>query len=192
MSRRLLAVLAIGALSLAPARAHAQVGLSIAGGLSMPSGDFKSGNNIGYKVDNGYNVAAGLNFSVPLMPLGLRVEGGYNSFKLNGSTTANNATQTVASGTINGIFSLGLPYVIGGVGYYSTAGSYNTSTTSGTLDRDNAMGFNAGVGMRFPLGVLSTFAEIRYHKMMGSDNVNSANKPAANVAFIPITFGINF
>lgn len=191
MTRRLLAVLAIGALSFIPARAQAQIGFSVAGGLAMPSGDFKSGNNIGYKVDNGYNVAAGLNFSFPLMPVGVRLEGAYNSFDLNGSTSTSSASQTIASGTVNGIFSLGLPYVIGGVGYYSTAGKYSSGTTSGTLDRDNAMGFNAGVGMRFPLGVISTFAEIRYHKMMGSDNA-TVNKPAANVAYIPITFGINF
>lgn len=180
MTRRLLAVLAIGALSLIPARAQAQVGFSIAGGLSLPQGD------LGSSYKSGYNVAAGLNLSMPLMPVGFRLEGAYNAFDAKGSTSGNSATANIASGTVNATFGLGLPYLIGGVGYYSAGGSATFSGTTTTATRESAMGVNGGVGMRFPLGALSTFAEVRYHKMLG-DKAKGMDQ-----AYIPITFGISF
>jgi hypothetical protein len=48
------------------------------------------------------------------------------------------------------------------------------------------MGFNIGAGVRFPLGVMSTFVEARYHKMTG-DKAKSAD-----TSYLPITFGIQF
>jgi hypothetical protein len=194
MTKKLLTVLAVGLLAAAPSMASAQIStsISLAGGLSMPSGDFESGKNIGYGVKSGYNLAAGLNIGVPLLPVGVRAEVGYNSFDVKNLGPGETATQNITSATVNGTFGLGLPYVIGGLGYYSTKGQAKDASGTFNTERENTLGFNAGVGLRFPLGVISTFAEIRYHKMMGNDNALSANKPAANVAYIPITFGINF
>ena len=161
----------------------------------MPSGDFKNGtgvNGSGFKADNGYNLAAGLNIGVPLLPVGVRLEGAYNSFNFAGLPTGVSASQNIISGTVNGTVGLGLPYLIGGLGYYSSKASATGGGTTNSTDRANAFGLNGGVGLRFPLGVISTFAEIRYHKMMGGDNANTTNSPAANLAYIPITFGINF
>jgi hypothetical protein len=194
MTRKLLTAFTVAMLA-APLALSAQIhtGLSLAGGISLPTGDFKDGTSNGYKVDNGYNLAAGLNVGVPLLPVGLRLEGGYNRFNISGLAAGSSANQDIISGTVNGTFGMGLPYVIGGIGYYSTKATYNgTGGTSASSDRTNAMGLNGGVGMRFPLGVISTFAEIRYHKMMGGDNINTTNSVAANSAYIPITFGINF
>lgn len=193
MTRRLLVVLALGAVALSSSRAQAQMNtsFSVAGGLASPSGAFRSGTANGYNVDNGYNVAAGMNLGFPLLPVGIRVEGGFNKFNVKGLTAGSSANQSIMTGTVNGTVGLGMPYLIGGVGYYSTKGSATSSGTTTSTDRDNVVGLNGGVGFRFPLGVISTFAEVRYHKMMGSANT-TVNKPASNVSYIPITFGINF
>jgi hypothetical protein len=193
MTRKLLTAVAVALLA-APAALSAQIhtGISLAGGIALPTGDFKDGTSNGYKVDNGFNLAAGLNVGVPLLPIGVRLEGAYNRFNIGGLPNGFSGNQDIISGTVNGTFGLGLPYVIGGLGYYSSKANVSGSGSTNASERTNAAGFNAGVGLRFPLGLISTFAEIRYHKMLGDSNLNSATKVAANSAYIPITFGINF
>src|SRR5690349_9197137 len=97
MNRKLLAVLLAGAIA-APALASAQIGthISVAGGLAIPSGD------LGDVAKTGYNLAAGLNIGVPLMPVGVRLEGAYNSFDAKGTTSGTSGSQNIASGTVNG------------------------------------------------------------------------------------------
>ena len=182
MTRKLLAMLAVGVLAAAPCTAAAQIstGVSLAGGLAMPSGKFGDG------YESGYNGALGLNIGVPLLPVGVRIEGAYNGFEAKNEPTGTSASANIMSGTVNGTFGLGLPYLIGGLGYYRLQGK-NTGLTGTTVTTtENAMGLNGGVGMTFPLGLLSTFAEIRYHKMMG-DAAKGTDR-----AYIPITFGIKF
>ena len=178
MTRKLLALLVFGAIATAPAVASAQLStsFSIAGGLAMPHGDGSD------QLNSGYNLAAGLNLGAPLLPVGVRVEGAYNAFEMKGNTSLNSASANIASGTVNATLGLGLPYVIGGIGYYSAGGKATINGVSQTVDRTNAFGVNGGVGVRLPLGVMSTFAEVRYHKAMG--DIDSS--------YIPITFGIQF
>jgi hypothetical protein len=182
MTKKLLTVLAVGLLAAAPSIASAQIGtsISLAAGLALPSGEGSD------QVNSGYNVAAGLNIGVPLLPVGVRLEGAYNAFESKGNTSTNSSSTNIFSATANGTFGLGLPYVIGGLGYYSAGGSAKVGGTDVKFDRENAVGINGGVGVRFPLGVISTFAEIRYHKMLGDKN------KGGDLAYIPITFGINF
>jgi hypothetical protein len=177
MTRKLLSVLTVAMLA-APLALSAQIhtGISLAGGISIPTGD---GSNA---LNSGYNVAAGLNVGVPLLPVGLRLEGAYNAWDAKNNTSTTNASANITSLTANGTFGLGLPYLIAGVGYYSAGGKATLNGVNYTVDRQSAAGLNGGVGLRFPLGLISTFAEVRYHKAMG--NIDSA--------YIPITFGINF
>ena len=194
MTRTLLAVLALAAAAAIPTAASAQVstGFTLSAGMAMPSGDFKNGSADVGAVDNGYNVAAGLHLGVPLLPVGVRIEGAYNGFSARNLPSGATGSENIMSATVNGTVGMGLPYLIGGIGYYSAKAKGTVAGTTYTSDRANAMGLNGGVGLRFPLGVISTYAEIRYHKMMGSSNATSDNLPAANVSYIPITFGINF
>lgn len=175
MSRRLFTVLAAGLLAAAPTTARAQ-SISLAGGLSLPTGDLQNG------VNSGYNATLGLNFGAPLLPVGARLEGSINGFDYKGSATGDVRIMNVSA---NGIFNLGMPYLIGGLGYYDRR---IKETVVGTTVTDNqgAVGINVGGGLRFPLGTLSPFAEIRYHAMLGDKN------KAANFQFIPITFGLQF
>jgi hypothetical protein len=175
MSRRLLVLLTLAAVAIAPTTLRAQgASFSVAGGLAAPQ------NDLGKTVQSGYNAAIGLNFSAPLVPLGARIEGGLNSFNYKGSTSGDFRVMNV---TANGIFSMGMPYLIAGLGYYNarekaTVGALTTEVTQ------SGMGVNAGAGLRFPLGALSPFVEARYHAMLGDKN--------KGVHFVPITFGVSF
>ena len=181
MTRRLLAVLIAGALVAAPAVASAQLStsLSLAGGLAIPTGDLANG------VKTGYNAAAGLNLGAPIIPFGVRLELGYNSFNSKTSGVGSGSFN-ILSGTANAVLSLmpGIitPYVIGGLGMYRES----ASCTGCSSNSETAFGVNAGGGIKFGLGGLSTFAEIRYHAIPGD------KAKGTNAQFIPITFGVSF
>jgi hypothetical protein len=169
MTRRLLAVLAAGLLAAAPASLHAQ-SISLAGGLSLPVSDF------GNLEQSGYNATVGFNFGAPLVPVGARVEGSINGFNHKNNVSGDTR---ILSATANGIFNLGMSYAIGGVGYYNTRAKFGALAERTT----NSAGFNIGGGLRFPLGTLSPFVEVRYHQLTGDND---------GIKFIPITFGIQF
>lgn len=185
MSRRLLAVLAAGALFALPAAAHAQGSTSIlvSGGLSVPMSDLSDA------VNSGYNVNLGLAFGAPFLPVGARIEGGFSSFDGKGGPLGGNSgtTTRIASATANAVLNLGptgaAPYLIGGLGIYNRR--FSSNATDASNSRTTA-GVNIGGGIRFPLGGISTFLEARYHVMLGNQN------EATNLQFIPISFGVQF
>ena len=191
MTRRLLAVLIAGAFALALAptalRAQASTSILVSGGLSLPL------SNLSDQVNSGYNINLGLNIGAPIVPVGARLEVGYNSFDGKSGGAFSGGTARVISGTANAILNLGptsaAPYLIGGLGIYNFRGSSTFSTIGGTTtvssDATKA-GVNVGGGLRFPLAGISTFLEARYHVMLG-DRADFTNSQ-----FIPITFGIQF
>lgn len=177
MIRRLLAIATVAALAAAPALAGAQISVSVAGGASAPFGD------LGDITDIGYNVAAGLNFGGTAVPIGFRLEGGYNGFGFKGG----GGNARIITGTANAIFNLGktpdAPYLIAGLGAYSS--SFGTDAF-GYGSGMTALGINGGGGLRFPLGGINTFFEARYHLMLGN------RQDGTNFQFVPVTFGIAF
>jgi len=185
MSRRLLVVLATGALIALPAAARAQsTSILVSGGLSVPMSDLSDASN------SGYNVNLGVAFGAPLLPVGFRLEGGFSSFdgKSGGIGGLTSGTTTrIASATANAVLNLGptgaAPYLIGGLGIYNRRFS---SDASGAADSRTTAGVNVGGGIRFPLGTLTTFLEARYHVMLGNQD------EATNLQFIPISFGVQF
>jgi opacity protein-like surface antigen len=183
MTRRLLTLLVVSALAAAPSALSAQLstGLSIAGGISLPKGEGSS------DTESGFNGALGLNIGAPLLPVGFRLEGAYNGWNAKSSSlpAGYSGNANIISGTANATVGLGLPYLIGGLGYYRVKSELKGGALAST-NTQNAMGYNVGAGVRFPLGVMSTFVEARYHKMMGDKN------KGADASYIPITFGIQF
>ncbi|MFL5605905.1 MAG: outer membrane protein [Gemmatimonadaceae bacterium] len=176
MTRKLLAVLAVGMLAAAPLALQAQsTSLVVAGGVAMPTGTMNN------STQSGYNAALGLGIGAPLIPVGVRLEAGLNGFNFKNNVAGD---FRVVSGTANATFSLGAPYIIGGLGYYSAR--QKTTLVGGATSETtlNGMGLNAGAGLKFPLAMISPFVEVRYHMMLGD-----ANK---NVRFVPVTFGVSF
>jgi hypothetical protein len=166
LSRAAIALAAV--LFVAPAL-HAQASFSIAAGASFPMGDAKD------DLDMGYNATVGIGFKPPLAPLGLRVEGMFNSFEYKSPI---DASQRVMSLTANGTFSM-MPtvYLIGGVGMYNS----KASTTGSEAETD--VGFNVGAGVNIPLTGFGTYLEARFHHVPVE---------GGSMQFVPITFGIRF
>lgn len=150
------------------------ISLGIAGGGSLPMSDMKEGSN------TGYNGTLALGIKLPVIPVGLRIDGALNHF----GTKVGDGTLTMISGTANLTYSLpsiGVsPYVIGGAGVYSSVASVEGLPSSA---RSNDFGWNAGVGVNLPLTVFKAFVEARY---------NSVSVEGGSLEFVPLTFGIMF
>src|ERR1043166_9718777 len=120
MTRRLLVIAIATVLAAIPSAARAQMSFLVAGGLNAPVG------RLGDITDLGYNVAAGLNFGAPVVPVGDRPEGAYNGPGYKGG----GGDIRIISGTANAVFNLGTtrdaPYLIGGVGAYNRSSGSST------------------------------------------------------------------
>jgi opacity protein-like surface antigen len=174
-----LAITAI-ALVAAPRVSHAQLGvlkpfqLGVAGGGSLPMSDLSN------SAKTGYNGTVALGINIPLIPLGLRVDGAYNAFSAKAAGGAKLHVMSATGNVVWGLPMLGLsPYLIGGAGLYMptvTAPGQASST-------ENHFGWNAGAGVNLPLSVFKAFVEARYNRI-------SAN--GSSMEFVPVTFGIMF
>jgi len=180
LKRSLYLAIAAIALVAAPRVSHAQLGvlkpfqLGIAGGAAQPMSDLKDGANMGY------NATAAMAINLPLIPVGLRVDGAYNQF---GEKAGVGAKLNVISATGNVVWRLPLigiaPYLIGGAGLYMA-----TSTVTGAASQtDNHLGWNAGAGINLPLSIFHAFVEARY---------NRVTTDTGSMQFVPVTFGIMF
>ena len=164
------------AASLVAVPAYAQAKFSISAGAAVPIGSTADGANVGY------NVTGSVGFQPPLAPLGLRVDGMFNSMEFKAPLSG--ASFRTLAGTANLVLSgAGMPipmgYLIGGVGMYNSK-----ATGSGiTSDSNTDVGFNIGAGIKFPLTGFSTFLEARLHFV---------NTEGESTKFIPITFGLTF
>jgi hypothetical protein len=154
-----------------PQAAAAQIGIGIGGGPSFPTGEY------GEDASAGWNVQATLGIGVPMLPFGLRADGFLNQFpsELEGN-------DRILGGTLNAELyfpsPMISPYFTGGVGMY------NVDITHGNhRDQETALGFNAGLGVRFNLLAFGAFLETRAH------HVNTDHE---STQFIPITFGLRF
>ena len=176
MIRRTLAGAAFLAAAAAPAVASAQsmAHLGIAAGATVPVGDF------GDAVTTGYHAMATLGFSAPLVPVGFRVDGAFNELAGKNSGPKTRVWSVTGNVLLNaGSAVVATPYLIGGGGWYHA--TLSPAPILGSAS-DDQFGFNVGAGLRIPLTGFSTFAEVRYHKMLGD----------AHIQYVPITFGINF
>ena len=181
MKRSLFLAVVATALATVSSVSQAQLGvlkpfsIGVAGGATQPMSDLSDGAN------TGFNATAALDIHLPLIPVGLRVDGAYNQF---GEKNGAGAKLHIASATGNLVWrlpSIGLsPYLIGGAGLYMptvTAPGLASST-------ENHFGWNAGAGVNLPMGFLHAFVEARYN------NVSLDN--GASMKFVPVTLGIMF
>ena len=172
--------LAIAAIALVamPRVSHAQLGalkpfsLGVAGGVAQPMSDLSDAAKLGY------NATAALEIHLPIIPVGVRVDGAYNSF---GEKITGAGKLHAISATGNLVWRLPVPgfspYVIGGAGLYMVGSDLDGASN------ENHMGWNAGAGVNLPLGFLKAFVEARY---------NNISTDAGSMKFVPVTVGIMF
>jgi len=163
---------AIGALS-DSAQAQRRTSVGFAAGATFPVGD------LGDATSTGFNILGTLAVSGSAsLPIGFRVDGMYNN--LSGKSSGPDVNVWTINGNLVYAFPGGTsvtPYIIGGAGWY------NTKADESGAESSNDIGINVGVGARFALSGLSTFAEIRFHNVFSDPN---------SAQMIPLTFGILF
>jgi hypothetical protein len=166
------AALALAAILVTSPALEAQTSFSVAAGATVPIGSTADGLN------TGYNALVALGIKPPLAPLGVRIDGMYNS--MDSKVTGVGAFRILAA-TVNGTLSgVGMPipmgYLIGGLGMYN-------SSVSGGSGSETDFGFNIGAGLSFPLTGFSTFLEARFHFV---------SSEGESMKFVPISFGLKF
>lgn len=150
------------------------VRLGVSLGAAIPTGDF------GSAVNTGYNATGSLALQPVGLPIGFRIDAGFNQFGFKSGGGNANIFAVTGNALVNVIPGPALgAYVIGGAGYYHESVS-GTALNGGS---QNHLGFNVGAGLNIPLTGFDTFIEARYHRI--SENNGSTS-------FIPITVGVMF
>ena len=161
------------------------VSFGIAGGMSMPTGDF------GDVAKSGYNVSGLLQFQQPTWPVAIRVEGQFQDFS--GKGDLEDASAKSIGGLANVLYyfptkSTVRPYVTGGLGFFhlkTDAGDACSDELGEDVcsSSDNKFGYDLGAGLEFQLSGMSTFIEA---------NWQSIQTEGSATRMIPIRVGIKF
>lgn len=180
----------LACLAAAPA-AKGQGYVGLGGGGSLPVGPTARNSAIGW------NALAFIGFGAPNIPLGVRFDGAFNRFQYKG----NGDYMNIWDGTANLVAPLSMtgtlvPYLIGGVGYYSIQ---RPAAPSGPCDiggggtqcsgppygaSTSAFGLNGGLGVRTWSGnKFGLFLEARFHYVF-------SRRPEE--PFVPVVIGITF
>ena len=158
----------------APAPVAAQIDLRLAGGASIPVGDFADAVELGW---HGLGV---LELTTPMQPMSLRVDGQYNMFALSADE---DESVSVISGTLNLGYRLPTPgtpfspYVIAGLG------AYHSDCTSAGCEGTTKFGWNGGLGTKLYFLGFRSFLEARFHSTSSGNN---------EVRYVPVTLGVIF
>lgn len=168
--RHLSLVLAV--LALAPSAVEAQPRLLVGGGFTAPNGQISD------VAEPGYHLQAGLQVTIPTLPLGLRGDGGYHRMA---ATSVDASQAEILAGSLSVVFFLpgvGLqPYFLGGIGSYQTE--------AGPVDDPQKVtdtGYHGGFGVAIGGLGFGGFAEVRYVQIQSD----------ASARLIPVTLGFRF
>lgn len=177
-------------LAMVATTAHAQtmvaaakpVSFGVAGGLSIPTGDF------GDAAKSGFNVSALGEFHQAAWPVAIRVEAQYDQFS--GKGDLESAKAKMIGGLANVLYyfpskAMVKPYVTGGLGFfhnkYDAGDACGDATDCSTSE--NKFAYDFGAGLQFQLTGISTFIEA---------NWNSIQTEGSATRMIPIRVGIKF
>ena len=176
--KRCLLMLSLGVLPTA-ALAQRPIFIALAGGVSLPQGDFADASNLGWHAQGTVGVYTFM------QPIGLRADVAYNRFPF--STTSQSVlgsgSNNVGSATLNATYRLPMtnsplsPYLITGLG------AYRLGCSLPGCESTTHFGWNAGLGTRLNLMGLVTLLEARYHRTKSG---------GAALGYIPITLGLTF
>jgi Outer membrane protein beta-barrel domain len=159
------------------------VHLGLGGGLIAPVSDYNTLDKMGW------HATVNANFSIPLSPVGIRVDGlyGQTSHKDIGTTPVTGNTKLIG-GIANLVYKIPVPapivkpYLLAGGGVYNVKIKAQTSTT--TVDTsETKFTWDFGGGATFGAGPANFFAEVRYVSIQES---------GGSTKFVPITVGLMF
>lgn len=154
--------------------------IALGGGVTFPVGKLNDVQT------TGYNGLVALALGSPELPIGLRIDGIYNTLESRttpvGSPSSSDLRITGVLGNLILAFrgTSAKPYLLVG------GGLYNIKSDVAGAKSENHFGFNAGFGATFGVGPFATFLESRYHTI-------SRKADKGGVAqFIPMTVGLMF
>jgi hypothetical protein len=172
----------VAMLLLAAGSAGAQIpSITLFGGAVMPTGSASDGLNAGF------TVGGALDMHMPATPFGVRAEGSWSRFGLQGlSGTGVSANTTDLGFNLNGVMTvvhlpLIKPYLTAGPSY-SNLKFAASGTTSGSESQGH-WGYNAGGGIDFGLGPIGMRLDVRY-KHISVDGGSWTS--------VPMTLGFRF
>jgi hypothetical protein len=156
--------------------------LGVGGGAAIPVGRLSN------TQDAGYNGIIALAMGVAELPIGIRLDGIYNTLLNNKQLTpggGNFSSDLRVMGVLgNLIFAFSgtnaKPYVLVG------GGLYNVKPDTTAAKSENYFGINAGLGATFGIGPFATFVESRYH------SISRKTTKGGVMQFVPITVGLMF
>jgi hypothetical protein len=182
---RTLAVVSALALAAAavPAEAQLPFRLGVQAGASIPTGDMADG------AKTGYHVGLLAEAKPMLLPVGVRGDIIYNEFGLEddelGDIDVDFRLLNVNANAILELPGVGLrPYLLGGLGWYQ---GWFVSDDDDT-DKESAVGFNVGGGIRFGLSGFGAAVEAHYRTV----NLDFDGVGELETRFIPISFVLTF
>ncbi len=168
-------------LSTAPAHAQGTGGFQfgLSGGVSLPTGDTSDA------YGDGYHGGIVLNYELPALPLGLRVDGDYRNFS-DKTFGAYSRSAEIFDGNANLVLGIRIiavkVYALGGGGLYNV--KLKAENAAGSVSAsDTQFGWNAGAGVALVLGKVSIFGEGRYHEV---------SMDAGKFKFVAVSGGILF
>lgn len=165
-------LLAIPSMS-AGAQQAASSRFGLKAGISLPTGDFGDGTDLGFHV--------GGHAAVPLSGAwGLRFDADFGRY--GAQDPVDNVT--VLGGVANLTYRIATaselkPYLLGGVGYYN----WKVSGTGGGSVDDSDLAWNVGIGYDFALGGSKLFTELRYLSIQSEGSA---------ATMLPIVVGLRF
>jgi hypothetical protein len=172
-------------LLLAPHLFAQAIQFSLAGGVSLPSGDYNA------IAKTGWHAGAGLLLGARTTPLGLQLDADYGHFPLDASGAGGSfdVGQRFIYGTADVSYRFQTsgesrfhPYVLGGVGVYNSKGTGSDADLFGPSSATD-FGLNAGAGFDYMAGGATLFLEGRFHDIFSDPS---------NTQFIPLTVGVRF
>ena len=178
-SAALLGLVTIASVATAHAQGAGRASFHVAGGVTLPMGDF------GDVFGTGWQGLGGVNFGLGGLPFAIRVDGFYGQNSGDEDVTGPDVKVKMFGGMAGGQFNIGSeastvkPYILAQVGMVNSKVSFPGGSTDG--ETDFALGGGGGVG--FGLGSIAAFVEGQFVTVMTEDE--SSN-------FIAVRFGVRF
>ncbi|MBC8086381.1 MAG: hypothetical protein H7Z40_03890 [Phycisphaerae bacterium] len=162
------------------------VNLVISGGMTVPTGEFKTLH------DNGFHIDGSLIFNIPGLPVAFRPELSLTSFRFKQSVLPSpDPSEVNKTQAISGLGNIEVPlsggfYVLGGIGAMNLQTKLAQDTTSNPSATN--LFIDAGVGVRFAIRRVSGFFEAR----VGTASYEKGKFGYSKAQFVPLTFGLVF
>lgn len=156
------------------------VQFGVSAGATMPMGDYGDVASMGYHAQGSAEIAPkGMPVSWRADLVYDRHSGKEDAFGPNTEATFSTLGMAVAAVYGFQTQSTARPYLLGGIGMYRSGGEIDGTELEASTD----FGINAGAGVRFNLGQIRSFAEVRLHNIMTEGSATRV---------VPITFGLVF